>query len=376
MTFEGVSQIAVTEQRKRLRSKRRYLRLLMKGELKDTLANTADFISTAKIPAELFSFMREHCVDFIHVNHCFNMDLAIRIRDLAKEQGQTPAIACETHDVQSSNDDVLRARNAFGCRSWKSNIVKTELNLLSSADLLLHISKSDKDYFDTNLPNTHGVLLIPTLAPATERILKEARGALASKHEVAFFGTSHHWNIKSVEWLLDLVIPRVPELAEHLRIYGNVVRGIERRRPDLFSKYKGAFKGMVSSPQDVYRNAKVALIPTQEGTGASIKFVEALCSDSRIVFTSYALRGLPPEIGTRLSKFATNDPVTFAKAMKHEYASDNSRLHSANIYDLFFSNAQYRHRFDAAFGKLQNAQFPSAVDEENQLLRNSEMSCV
>lgn len=108
--------------------------------------------------------------------------------------------------------------------------------------------------------------------------------------EVLLWGDWHAGNARAVRWVFDLVRPKHPLLAEsRLAIVGRVsqiIPGRLRRLPNVVSC------GFVDNLEDFFARAKVLVIADQEGSGVSIKAIEAVRYGLPFVSTTAGMRGL------------------------------------------------------------------------------------
>ena len=98
MRYPGVDTVAYPRTgRGRVRA---YLNWLTAG-CDDTLAITARFAASGRLPAEPQPFLASVQVGLIHVNHAFSMPLALRVAGLVhRMQGRRPRILLDTHDIR------------------------------------------------------------------------------------------------------------------------------------------------------------------------------------------------------------------------------------------------------------------------------------
>jgi hypothetical protein len=105
----------------------------------DSLSIRSRYAARSGWQAGILGFIDSNQVDVIHVNHAFEMLLGIRIRELVFERtGKTLRLICNTHDVQA---------NPYVGRGEKySDLLKSELSLYRTADILTHCSTNDRNF--------------------------------------------------------------------------------------------------------------------------------------------------------------------------------------------------------------------------------------
>jgi glycosyltransferase involved in cell wall biosynthesis len=352
MRFPGVEAVTHVETgRDRLRS---WLAWLRAGR-DDSIAISARYAASGSLPAELADLLRSARIDVVHANHVFCVPLARRIAALVEgAQGRRPPILLDTHDVQSDAFAQRRQRNPHSRRvDARADLLRSELALCAGADVLVHLTRSDLDFFAGRLPGRRNALVLPTLAPPTEAELMRRRGEQhrGGGYDFVYVGNRHHANLETVRWLLGEVLPLAgPGVRGRVRIVGTVGALLERRDPALYAANAHLFAGEVPSLSGYYAAAKAVLAPAMAGTGASIKLIEALCAGKPVLATSLALRGMP-EGETTADIHVGDTAAAFADAMRRLSAvpAPAAGLSPANaaLYDRVFSNARYFAALDA-----------------------------
>ena len=345
MAFPGTTAVnfARIRPRKPLDGLRRLARTGLQRA--STLSQIARTAAEASLGADALDFITRNHVDIIHVNHAFEVLLGERIAAAVEHSGSAkPALICETHDIQS----VALARHASESHVVRNADTKDEEDLYRRADFLLHCAPDDLDFFKARLPESRHYLHLPTIKIQSESELRQIPSRQPHRRfDYLYIGDEHVSNFKSLAWLLKKVFP----LLEHSRdlvCVGRISEMVRKEDAGLFKAFRSCFRGQVDDILEYYEAAKVVLVPSFEGTGTSIKLVEALCSGKPIVATSNALRGLPPGCKSE-TLFEANTPQDFASAMRKALrlatnAEEAGVSHNRAIYDEWFSNAAYSRR--------------------------------
>ena len=351
MRFPGVETVAhLRAGRGRLRS---YVAWLLAGR-DDAIAISARYAASGRLPGEVVAFVASARIGVIHANHVFCAPLARRIAAIAEgAQGWRPHVLLDTHDVQSDAFAARRQRNPHARRvDAHADLLRTELALCAQADILVHVTQPDFDFFASRLPGKRHELILPTLNPLSETELVRRRGVQQpGAYDFIYVGNRHHANLETVRWLVGEVLPLAgPGVRERVRIIGTVGDLLRRRDPGLYGANAHLFAGEVPSLYDDYAAAKAVLAPAVVGTGSSIKLVEALCAGKPILATSRALRGLPA--GEMTGDIQVHDTAAgFADAMIRLSAASaptaGASPANAALYDRVFSNARYFAALDA-----------------------------
>jgi glycosyltransferase involved in cell wall biosynthesis len=315
----------------------------------DAIAICARYARDARLPSEARAFIEDHPIDFVHVNHCFEISLGERIAALVEEvHGSRPAILLDTHDIQSLAFHRGHAVNPHsGALDELPALQGAELALCRHADMLLHCAAGDMAYFQARLPEKRHMFMPPSLDPRRERELIADRGLRGSDPiDFLYVGNGNRPNFESVAWLLDEVAPKL-ERGIQLVLVGSVERLVRELRPDLSERYGSLFVGEVDDIRGYYQRAKAVIAPTISGTGASIKLIEGLCAGKPMIVTNHAVRGLSPGRdfeGALAIRETAND---FASAMNDVFTQDaGGGPRSTALYDRLFSFKRYAKRLD------------------------------
>lgn len=322
----------------------------------DAISIHSYYAAAGKLPAELLKFIQRKPIEVIHVNHVFSIQLALKIAALIEKRGKIrPAIILDTHDIQT---EVFVAgkrinRNSGKPDSYKT-LLKAEIFLVAKADVLVHCSQGDFNFFKKKLPLKMHRLVLPTLNPENEAALRKQR-KLSHEFDIDFMyaGNNHEANLKTIQWFLRKVKPLINK-NNRIQIIGTIKNLIQYHDPKLFSRYREIFIGEVPSIQKFYRKTHAVLALAVAGTGTSIKLIEALCAGKIVLTTTIGLRGLPENLGSK-DIYECNDPKEVAKAINTIAKSSKSFSWSnAKLYDTFFSNKVYAKAIDAVIATAVN----------------------
>ncbi|MCI8358233.1 MAG: glycosyltransferase family 4 protein [Lachnospiraceae bacterium] len=110
------------------------------------------------------------------------------------------------------------------------------------------------------------------------------------KKEILFFGSLFQPNQLGVEWFMENVLPKLPDIV--LNIVG---KGFEKKRND-YKKYKNVqVIGSVDEPDEFYYRHAVVVMPIQYGAGMKVKTAEAMMYGRIVLATDEALEGYEVE---------------------------------------------------------------------------------
>ncbi len=256
MHYDGISNViyGVTYDTKRPYLSKSFLDWILAGR-DDSLAIDARYAARSRWRAGILDFIDSHQVDVIHVNHAFEMLLAIRIRELVfRRTGRTPRLICDTHDVQAKAYAKRGSENPFNGRQERfSQLVESEISLCRSADILVHCSKYDKEFFEHKLPLIRHELVVPCLNPQQEKSLSQIRGhSYEHQFDFLYVGNNNFANFIAMKWLLTEVWPLLngpPPRTRHnwayQRIYPSHGSTVIRKAQALFCRKRPRYRNLL-----------------------------------------------------------------------------------------------------------------------------------
>jgi GT2 family glycosyltransferase/glycosyltransferase involved in cell wall biosynthesis len=357
MHYDGISNVvySVTYDTKRPYLSKSFVDWILAGR-DDSLAIDARYAARSGWRAGILDFVDTHQVDVIHVNHAFEMLLAIRIRELVfRRTGRTPRLICDTHDVQSKAYAKRSSENPFSGQQEKyARLLESEILLYRSADVLVHCSIYDKFFFEQKLPLVNHQLVVPCLDPHHEKSLSRIRGHnYENQFDFLYVGNNNFANYIAMKWLLTEVLPILNGPPPRLAIVGRIKEFMRHMDRPLYEKYKHYFVGSVPDIGIYYASSATVLAPSLVGTGCSIKFIEALCAGKTVIATADSLRGLPDHVQKSCAEFVQETPRQFAEAMMMTLArrpGDNRK--TGSIYDDYFHSKHYMSKMNDLFTEI------------------------
>jgi len=352
----------------------------MVADMDDAMSIMARVAGNSRLPPSLGEFLHGHPIDVVHVNHAFEMILGAKVAMLvSRKQGSRPLVVCDTQDVQSDAFLISGRLNPFTRRTDEgSALLRAELSLLRQADVLVHYTKPDLDFFAQRLPAIRHELVPPAVAPETEQTLRSLRGARhAISWDFVYIGNHNVGNLASVTWLLREIFPRVRARSFRIAIVGRVAELVRRYEPQLFAANASLFFGEVDDIAPIYSGSRIVLAPAIKGTGASIKLIEALCAGRSVIATTLTARGLPEGSSDCEALSVCDAPDEFAAAMVTAADSPDWQKNTAAaaFYERHFSSDRYRQRMidviDAGLSRARHlsggSQRVSAIEQFEEL---------
>jgi polysaccharide biosynthesis protein PslH len=330
------------------------LRWLLSGRDSDLKIQSRMALETS-FTREFKTFVETHSIDVIYVNHVFQMILGERVASLIESHKRSrPKIFLETHDVQSMLNAKAFRPNRFSERADHfPTLLFDELSLISKADVITHVSESDRIFFSKRLPGKRHAVMPPTLSPTNERKLIAVRRIACSQPiDFLWIGNNNPGNVISIKWFLEYVEPHISNIdGLNISLVGTIKYHFENYEQELYKRFRRFFIGAVGDVIPYYKAAKVVMIPVTFGTGVSIKFIEAMCIGKPLVVTSLAYRGLPADLIEQLPVKGKGTPVSFAHTMLSLlYDPQELGAQCASFYDKHLSSQCYYARLSECTG--------------------------
>jgi polysaccharide biosynthesis protein PslH len=280
--------------------------------------------------------------DLVHCNHFFLMPAARRLA-----RGRAP-ILLDSHDLQARQFALMNEHMPWlHPRVSFDAMLAQELDEMRGADLLLHLNAREHDEFRALLPEKAHALLYPAVPEAPTG---------PGGGDIILVASNNSANVDSVVWFLRDVAPNAPGIE--VAIIGNVDVGVKARAPELYDAFRHFFRGRVPDPAVAYADARLALLPTIDGHGLSIKTVEAMASGLPIIATPLALRGMGEAAFALEGLDVAESAEGFAQALRAAaarppWSAEQRRASAARaFYDAHFSQAAYERTLAALAGPL------------------------
>ena len=323
--------------------RKQYVRAKYTASIRHALRGTVlDWIvaigRSARLPDDVSSFIRGLPVALIHVNHVYTMGFALRLRKQLVRGGRVPIII-ETHDVQSHLLHQRGDLNPWTHRAdpWE-RLIRSEKRLLDKADVLVHCSVDDSDFFRIQMPSKPQILTMPTIDESFISTVNSTRSPSAEQIDLLFVGQSNGPNVLALKWFFEQVWPLIFDRRYNLKIVGRVEMLVRDRLPQIYETFRSCFVGLVADLAPYYRASRCVIAPMVSGSGISIKTIEALALGKPFVGTSKAYRGMPMEQIKQAGLQAYDDPQAFADAIARTLCSERlAGTRSRAAYDSVFS---------------------------------------
>ncbi len=290
-------------------------------------------VETVKLAALPIELMELPEIDLIHCNHFFCMGAALKLRG-----DRACPILLDTHDLQA-RQYVLRQPGfwTFPPAATYEAMLALELANMDAADVLVHLNAEEAASFDRLLPHKRHVLVYPAVEPVSVG---------CGGPDIVIVASANYPNFLGIFWFLREVVPLIPDVP--IRIVGNIDAEFRRRAPGVFRAHAAMFEGRVRDLHRIYADAAAVLLPITDGSGISIKTIEALSSGAPLVATPSAFRGMGADPAQLANVSFACDAPSFAAAIrriKRVPTTPEERMNSDTyrLYERMFSPRAYRH---------------------------------
>jgi glycosyltransferase involved in cell wall biosynthesis len=297
--------------------------------------------------ADLARDVRFGDYDLVHCNHFFCMPVALQ---LSRAHRLPPPIMMETHDIQARQFRVqIENRPWLKPHATYEAMLAQELFWMSKADLLIHLNDEEDSFFRNALPDKRHALLYPAVPEAPTG---------PGGEDVILVASRNRANVESVIWFLREAAPKI---EVPFKIVGSVDAGVKANAPALYEAYKHTMAGRVDDLGAVYARARLALLPTIEGTGLSIKSVEAMASGLPLVATPQAFRGMNFDVSRLRNVALQTGAADFAAAVERlcagpaPSAQERAESDTRRAFEAHFSESAYARNLSALAAPLLQA---------------------
>ncbi|MEM7530238.1 MAG: glycosyltransferase family 4 protein [Pseudomonadota bacterium] len=272
--------------------------------------------------------------DVVIANYVWNLPFARRLSKGA------PVIV-ETHDIQSLRDPE------------KTGLAQ-EIVALSSADMVIALNRDEAEIFARYLGREHVCLILPAMAGPPPASSCEETLSPDTPPTALFVGSRNRMNLRGLAWLVSEVWPLVRAAVPTARLVlaGDAVRAAQAEGILAQTAAQVDFAGRIQDLGDAYRRASAVAVPVQEGTGISIKTIEAMTYGKAVVSTSPGLRGFPADPAHPANDDAESFAGRLAVLLSDPVARGQAERLSQRIHAAAFAPAVHRAAWEAVLARL------------------------
>jgi polysaccharide biosynthesis protein PslH len=308
-----------------------------RGTALDWIVFTA---GSAQLPSDALQFIRQQEVKLIHVNHVFTLGFAQRLLRNTVRSGRDLPMILDTHDIQSNALEDRGEVNSWTHRQdTLDRLLRSEIAHLDKANVLVHVSVDDFNFFSHRLPQKRHVLALPTIDETFTSSMDVASQSSMEPIDLLFVGHGTTPNAAALEWFFERVWPLIESCGYRLRIVGGIEAWMRKEHPALYQSFSRYFIGPIAELAPTYCAARCVFAPMISGTGISIKTIEALALGKPFVGTSKAYRGMPMDMIEQAGLRAYDTPQEFADGIAQALSAEHlAATASRTAYNRLFSN--------------------------------------
>ncbi len=279
--------------------------------------------------------------DLFFTNYAFTTPLALSFPPSCKRVVEMVDLMSLSF-TQQEGPGAASAANLVLAQARQRFLFKLEVELCHAFDRVIMLSPTEYDAVRGPLGDR--AAYVPQCVRDPGRLPDLVRD---EPDDLLFVGSGHVPNIKGLDWFFRHVyLPHLSRKGVRLTVVGSVC--------DLVSFPAGSQVTKVphfdGSLIDLYRRTKVVIVPLFEGTGVSIKSIEALAMGSCVVATAVGARGLPQNTDAVVRIDIPNDPVGTAdvilKLLRSPPKRQARRVAARSLYEQHFHPKCYRARLD------------------------------
>jgi glycosyltransferase involved in cell wall biosynthesis len=270
---------------------------------------------------------------------------------LIKNKFPNSKLIASIHDVSFQSLERYLTTN----RVWISKIKyfkqfkKNEINNLKNFDLILALSKKDKELIETEIGKTKEIL---TITPYFDKY----EYTIIDKDGIFFFGAMNRLeNEKSIIWFVENVWINIKNKSLKLYIIGG---GVKKELVDFCLKFDNiVLTGFVADPTPIFNKSFAMIVPLQYGAGIKIKTLEALASGIPLISNSIGIEGI--EVNNNKEYLHSETASEWLKSIEliscnpelGNLLSENSKKYMIQNYNLLESYSNYKNKLDILFKK-------------------------
>lgn len=284
---------------------------------------------------KILNFVEGKRFDLVHVDH-----LSMAYYGLAVGRRLHVPVVLREHNFEMKIMERFAetSSNPFQkayARMQVAKFRKYEPTVCAQVDKCVMITEDDR----RRLLSLRGDIDTTVIPAGVDTDFFKPENSPGEENAVAYIG-SLDWlpNTEGLKWFIRRVLPEVMKARPGVKFY------IYGKNPshDLFKLHNGRnviVQGFVSDVREVFRRARVMVVPLRAGSGMRIKILEAMAAGKSIVTTSIGSEGIKCEDGRNIM------------------IADHARLFAGKITEL-----------------LENAQLRESIGKEASLLAAGEYS--
>jgi polysaccharide biosynthesis protein PslH len=220
-------------------------------------------------------------------------------------------LVVRTHNIETNIWSLMASQQKNKFKRWylgkmAKRLRQEELKLYQFADGFMHISDTDKQFFEEKFPKSIHTLVGYGVNPTPHNEIEKI------ENSVCHIG-SMEWqpNVEGLQWFLKEVWPLVLSNEKDAKMY---IAG--KAMPEEFTR--GSWPnvwvlGEVENASDFMQQHEILVVPLHSASGIRIKTIEAVSLGICVVTTPVGAQGLPLQHGKEI--WIENNAQKFADAI-------------------------------------------------------------
>ncbi len=260
---------------------------------------------------KIVGFIKDKQIDLIHVDHLHMAYYGLALKEIL----DVPVVLRE-HNLElkimerfseSSNNLALRTYARIQARKF----LKYEPAICSMMNKCIMITDQDRDRL-LSMRKDVDTIVIPA---GVDTDFFKPTDIEGEENTIAYIG-SLDWlpNIDGLRWFVNEVMPIIVKSKPNVKLY--VFGKSPSRDVERLNDGKNVFvKGFVKDVREVYKQARVMIVPLLAGSGIRIKILEAMAAGKAVVTTSIGCEGIKVAPGKNI--MVADTPQAFADNVLH-----------------------------------------------------------
>jgi|GEM_PF-1758028 len=272
--------------------------------------------------------------DLVFNNYCLTAPIALAAKKAKLKVLETVDHVYKSFAKKSENDSEQNCDLSF--------YQKIEFDLYKVFNKIIFINREELE----STPKING-LEFKWIPPAWPFATPEIKHHNSQYIDILFLGSAHKPNIDGIDFFYNEVfLPHLRKKGIKLTVVGKVCNLWPVEDPSV--KKLGFYSGEIS---EIYQSAKIVIIPILEGTGVSIKTMEAFAFGKAIVSTPLGTRGMKLDGNPLISIDMKKNPLDFANAIVELLDSPEKR---ENLGNCAFQQFQKEHSFEVYYKRMED----------------------